>query len=111
MQLDVDRLRSDFPALASGTAYLDGPGGSQVPRRRAGAVAGALTGGLSNRGSVTASERRAEEVVGASRAGVADLLSCPPSGVVFARSMTQATYDEGRALSKEWRAGDEVVVT
>jgi len=42
---------------------------------------------------------------------VADLLGCDPGGVVFARSMTQATYDLSRALAKQWQPGDEVVVT
>jgi cysteine desulfurase family protein (TIGR01976 family) len=111
MQLDVDHLRRQFPALASGTAYFDGPGGSQVPRQVAHAVASTMGSGISNRGSVTAAEQRAEQVVTDARAAVADLLSCDAAGVVFARSMTQATYDVSRALSKEWREGDEVVVT
>ncbi|WP_110180689.1 cysteine desulfurase-like protein [Nocardioides solisilvae] len=108
---DVARVRADFPALASGVAHFDGPGGSQVPRQVADAVAATLTGGLANRGTVTAAERRAEDVVLASRAAVADLLGCDARGVVFARSMTQATYDVSRTLARQWREGDEVVVT
>lgn len=111
MPLDIARVRADFPALEQGVAYFDGPGGSQVPRQVAHAVAETLCGGVSNRGSVTAAERRAEAVVTGARAAVADLLDCRPEGVVFARSMTQATYDMARALAKQWGAGDEVVVT
>ncbi|MCD0486029.1 cysteine desulfurase-like protein [Streptacidiphilus sp. ASG 303] len=111
MSLDIDRVRACFPALASGTAHFDGPGGSQVPRQVAQAVADTLCGGLANRGTVTAAERRTEAVVAGARAAVADLLGCRAEGVVFARSMTQATYDMARALSRQWRAGDEVVVT
>jgi cysteine desulfurase family protein (TIGR01976 family) len=111
MNLDVARVRSDFPALQGGTAYFDGPGGSQVPRQVADAIAATMTSGLSNRGTVTASERRADDVVVGSRRAVADLLGCDPDGVVFARSMTQATYDLSRALAKQWAPGDQVVVT
>ncbi len=111
MDLDLDRVRSDFPALDDGTAYFDGPGGSQVPRQVAEAIAATMTAGLSNRGTVTASERRAEEVVVGARSAVADLLGCDADGVVFARSATQATYDVSRALAKQWVPGDEVVVT
>ena len=111
MNLDVDRIRSDFPALDEGIAYFDGPGGTQVPRQVADAIARTMTSGISNRGTVTAAEARAEEVVVAARQAVADLLGCDPGGVVFARSMTQATYDVSRALAKQWRPGDEVVVT
>jgi len=60
---------------------------------------------------VTASERRAEEVVVGARAAMADLLGCDPGGVVFGRSMTQLTFDLARALAKTWEPGDEVVVT
>lgn len=111
MELDVDRIRDDFPALHDGTAYFDGPGGTQVPTSVAAAMAATMTAGISNRGRVTAAERRADEVVLAARRAVADLLGCQPGGVVFARSMTQATYDVSRALAREWGPGDEVVVT
>jgi cysteine desulfurase family protein (TIGR01976 family) len=111
MSLDVDELRRQFPALGQGTAYFDGPGGSQVPRQVAHAVARTMGSGISNRGSVTAAEQRAEQVVAEARAAVADLVCCDASGVVFARSMTQATYDVSRALAKQWQPGDEVVVT
>jgi len=111
MHLDLDRVRASFPALADGTAYFDGPGGSQVPRQVAHAIASTLGAGLSNRGTVTVSERRAEEVVLGARAAVADLLGCDPGGVVFGRSMTQLTFDLARALSRKWGPGDEVVIT
>ena len=111
MNFDVDRIREDFPALDEGVAYFDGPGGTQVPRQVGEAIASTITGGISNRGTVTAAERRAEEVVVGARQAVADLLGCDPGGVVFGRSMTQVTYDVSRALAKEWGPGDEVVVT
>ncbi|HEU5038861.1 MAG TPA: cysteine desulfurase-like protein [Nocardioides sp.] len=109
--LDITRIRSDFPALADGVAFFDGPGGTQVPRQVAEAMAATMTSGISNRGAVTAAERRADEVTLGARQAVADLLGCDPGGVVFGRSMTQLTYDVSRALAKEWGPGDEVVVT
>ncbi|CAA9365014.1 MAG: Cysteine desulfurase [uncultured Nocardioidaceae bacterium] len=111
MTFDVERLRGQFPALAHGTAFFDGPGGTQVPRAVADAVAGAMTSGISNRGTVTDSERKAEDAVASARHAVADLLGCDARGVVFARSMTQATYDVARTLAPGWGPGDEVVVS
>ncbi|WP_240916974.1 cysteine desulfurase-like protein [Nocardioides sp. HDW12B] len=108
------RVRAAFPALSDtgdGTAYFDGPGGSQVPAVVARAVADAMTAGLSNRGTVTASERRAEEVVVAARAALGDLLGSDPRGVVLGRSMTQLTFDVARTLADDWGPGDEVIVT
>jgi cysteine desulfurase family protein (TIGR01976 family) len=109
--LDVLRVRAAFPALDHGVAHFDGPGGSQVPTSVAEAVARTLTAGVANRGTVTEAERRAETAVTGGRQAIADLLGADPRGVVFGRSMTQLTYDVSRALAKEWRPGDEVVVT
>ncbi len=108
---DVAALRSHFPALADGTAYFDGPGGSQTPRAVADAVAGTLVAGLSNRGSTTASERRADAVVLAARQAAADLVGGDAAGVVVGRSMTALTFDLARTLALGWGPGDEVVVT
>ncbi|CAM3296614.1 cysteine desulfurase-like protein [Kibdelosporangium persicum] len=104
-------MRAHFPALQEGVAHFDGPGGSQVPDVVADAVANTLRSGISNRGSVTASELRAEFVVATARQAAADLLGAQPAGIIFGRSMTQLTYDLSRTLAKQWRAGDEVIVT
>ncbi|MFD8493008.1 cysteine desulfurase-like protein [Amycolatopsis sp. NPDC059657] len=111
MAYDVTSVRKHFPALADGTAYFDGPGGTQTPSAVAAAIAETLTAGVSNRGRVTAAERRADAVVAEARQAVADLLGAVPDGVVFGRSMTQVTYDLSRALAKGWREGDEIVVS
>jgi cysteine desulfurase family protein (TIGR01976 family) len=108
---DVDAVRDLFPSLADGTAYFDGPGGSQVPTAVAAAVAGTLTAGLANRGSVTAAEQRADAVVSMCRRAMADLLGADRRGIVFGRSMTQLTFDVSRTLAQGWGPGDEVVVT
>ena len=111
MTYDVGRVRSWFPSLADGIARFDGPGGSQTPHQVADAVAATMTAGLSNRGSVTAGERAADEVVLAARAAVADLVGADPAGVVFGRSMTSLAYLMARTLATGWGPGDEVVVT
>jgi cysteine desulfurase family protein (TIGR01976 family) len=111
MSLDVARVRAAFPALDHGIAHFDGPGGSQAPQPVADAIARTLTAGISNRGTVTAAEQRADAVVREARTAVADLLGADAGGVVFGRSMTQLTYDVARALAKGWGPGDEVVVT
>ena len=111
MSLDVAAVRAAFPALDGQVAYFDGPGGSQVPRSVADAVAGTLCSGISNRGGVTAAERRADGVVLDARRAVADLLGADAGGVVFGRSMTQLTFDLARSLASQWGRGDEVVVS
>ncbi len=108
---DVARIRAHMPALASGVAFFDGPGGTQLPDFVADSMRTAMTEPLSNRGTMTQSERNAESIVLGSRLAAADLLGCDPGGVVFARSMTEATFMVARTLAKDWGPGDRVVVT
>jgi cysteine desulfurase family protein (TIGR01976 family) len=108
---DVAAVRAQFPSLVSGFAHFDGPGGTQTPRPVAEAVAAALAGPLSNRGSRTPGERNADGFAVEGRRALADLLAADPDGIVFGRSATQLTYDFSRTLAKTWAPGDEVVVT
>ena len=111
--LDVDAVRAQFPALSTGTAHFDGPGGSQTPVVVAEAVATTMTSSIANRGTVTAAEQRAESIVHEARAAMGDLLGTDPATVIFGRSMTALTMDLARtlAISQGWGPGDEVVVT
>jgi cysteine desulfurase family protein (TIGR01976 family) len=104
-------VRAQFPALRTGTAHFDGPGGTQVPEAVGRAVADTLTASIANRGSITAAEQRAEDVVLGTRSALADLLGADPRGVVFGRSATALTFDLARTLAAGWGPGDEVVVT
>ena len=108
---DVQALRAHFPSLAGGTAYFDGPGGTQTPDVVGEAMRKAITRPLSNRGRLTPAERNADDAVLAARAAVADLVGGVPEGVVFGRSMTQLTFDIARAMAKDWEPGDEIVVS
>jgi cysteine desulfurase family protein (TIGR01976 family) len=111
MSYDVVRIRSMFPALEAGWAQFDGPGGTQTPRAVGEAIAAAITGPLSNRGTSSPSERNAEQAVHGFRHAMADLVNGDPRGIVHGRSATQLAYDFSRHLAKDWRPGDEVVVT
>jgi cysteine desulfurase family protein (TIGR01976 family) len=111
MAYDVERIRSHFPALREGAAHFDGPGGSQTPDVVARAVSDTMTSAISNRGTVTRSERRAEQVVLDARGAMADFLGVDPAGVVFGRSATDLTFHLARTLGPAWGPGDEVVVS
>jgi cysteine desulfurase family protein (TIGR01976 family) len=108
---DVEAVRLHFPSLNEGAAHFDGPGGSQVPDVVGDAVRAALIGAISNRGTSTASARRADAIVLDARAAIADFLGADPTGVVFGRSMTQLTYDFSRTIAKSWNTGDEILVS
>src|SRR5689334_14899722 len=104
-QYDVAKVRAHFPALESGLAFFDGPGGSQTPRPVADAMHATMLGPLSNRGDLTVAQQHAERAVTEARAALADLLDATPEGVVFGRSFTQLTFDLSRTLAAGWGAG------
>ena len=108
---DVEKVRVCFPALAGGTAFFDGPGGSQTPTVVADAIRDAMLRPLSNRGHTSAAARNAEAIVVECRSAMADLLNAEADEVIFGRSMTALTFDVARTLAADWQPGDEVVVT
>jgi cysteine desulfurase family protein (TIGR01976 family) len=110
-EYDVAKVRARFPALESGLAFFDGPGGSQTPDVVAESVRSTLVSPLSNRGDLTIAQDNAERTVVEAREALGDLLGAAPGGVVFGRSFTQLTFDLSRAMAKDWGPGDEVVVT
>ncbi|MFI8006517.1 cysteine desulfurase-like protein [Streptomyces sp. NPDC086010] len=109
--LDVQAIRSCFPALKAGTARFDAPGGTQTPQQVIDAISGALSRPLANRGGLTEGGRNAEEIVAGARRALADLLGAEAGAVVFGRSATQLVYDLSRTLARSWGPGDEIVVS
>jgi cysteine desulfurase family protein (TIGR01976 family) len=92
--------------------YLDGPAGSQVPRRVVDAVTEYLLRTNANHGGVFQSSRESDAILQAAHQALADLLgSDDPETIAFGPNMTSLTFALSRVLGRTWRPGDEVVVT
>ncbi len=111
MKLDVEAVRACYPALADGYAYLDGAAGTQVPATVIDAISQAQARGLGNSGGAFPASQRADAITAECRSAVAALTGGEPDGVIFGPSMTALTYRLAGALAKDWRPGDEVVVS
>lgn len=111
MSFDVSRVRACYPALADGYAYLDGAAGTQVPQVVIDAVVGAYREGLGNVHGGFPASARSDGIVAGARRAVADLVGGVPEGVVLGPNMTTLTYRLAGALAKQWRPGDEIVVS
>jgi cysteine desulfurase family protein (TIGR01976 family) len=111
MSFDIERVRSDYPALAEGFVHLDGAAGTQVAAPVIEAIAGTLGRAVSNRGTAFEASRRSGEIVAAARAAVADLVGGAPGGVVFGPSATALTYTVARTMARGWEPGDEIIVS
>jgi len=114
---DVERCRALFPALSKRVAglpavYLDGPGGSQVPREVIEAVSRYLAGSNANSGGVFATSVETDAMLEEAHRAAADLVGTrDPGCIAFGANMTTLTLSLARALSRTWRPGDEVLVT
>ncbi len=111
MKLDVAAVRACYPALADGYAYLDGAAGTQVPAAVIDAMSRAQSAGLGNAGGAFPASARSDEITATCRAALAALTGGEPDGVVLGPNMTTLTYRLAAALAKDWRPGDEVVVS
>jgi cysteine desulfurase family protein (TIGR01976 family) len=109
--LDITRIRSSYPALDDGYAYLDGAAGTQMPSGVVEAISGAYLAGLGNLGGAFPASHRSGEIVRACRQAVADLVGGEPLGVILGPNMTTLTYRLAETLSRCWAHGDEVVVS
>jgi cysteine desulfurase family protein (TIGR01976 family) len=109
--LDLTAVRSQFPALATGAAYFDGPGGSQVPQRVIDAMAAYLRDSNSNLGGAFRTSRESDEVMARGRAAAADFTGGEPQGIAFGANMTTLNFQLAHAVARTMKPGDEIVVT
>ena len=108
---DVEAVRARFSALRTPLAFFDGPGGTQVPDEVIEAIASYLRDENANVGGEYSTSRATDALVARSRLTGAGWLGCSPEEVVFGANMTTLNFALTRAAAREWRAGDEVVVT
>jgi cysteine desulfurase family protein (TIGR01976 family) len=111
MAYDIERVRSAYPALSDGYAYLDGAAGTQVPAAVIDAIANAYREGLGNVGGAFPASERSAAIVAACRLAVAALTGGDPDGVILGPNMTTLTYRLAGAIAKQWQPGDEIVVS
>jgi cysteine desulfurase family protein (TIGR01976 family) len=114
--LDLTYVRSQFPSLAQTVnghpaAFLDGPGGTQVPQRVIDAISGYLRRDNANTGGAYATSRRTDAMIAEARAAMADFLHCGADEVAFGPNMTTLTFAMSRAIGRDLKPGDEIVVT
>jgi cysteine desulfurase family protein (TIGR01976 family) len=114
--LDLNYVRTQFPSLAQTVnghpaAFLDGPGGTQVPQRVIDAISGYLSHDNANTAGAYATSRHTDAMIARARGAMADFLHCGADEIVFGPNMTTLTFAISRAIGRELKAGDEILVT
>ena len=115
-RFDVRATRSRFPALAAREdgrpiAYLDGPGGSQVPREVLDAMQTYLERDNANLGGAFRASRASDGVIEAGREAIADFVGGHPDEIAFGANMTTLNFLLAHAVARTLEPGDEIVTT
>jgi cysteine desulfurase family protein (TIGR01976 family) len=112
MPLNEDFLSDAFPALRGDQVFLDNAGGSQAARHVAERLTAYLLGANVQLGASYAASVNGGEMVHAGRAALATLLNASrPEEIVMGATTTQLFGQLAQALSQDWVAGDEVIIT
>jgi cysteine desulfurase family protein (TIGR01976 family) len=113
---DIAWVREQFSSLklqvnGHAAAFLDGPAGTQVPKQVMDAVQNYFLTANANTYGAFLTGRRNDEMILSARAAMTDFFNCDANEVVFGQNMTTITFALARAIGRELKAGDEIVVT
>ena len=117
IDLDLHSVRRQFPALGlridgRPVVYLDNPAGTQVPQRVIDRTTSYWQTMNANQGGVFATSERSDALMLEVRAAAAAFVNADsPEEIVFGPNMTTLTFAVSRAIARELRAGDEILVT
>ena len=104
-------MRGRFSALQGPFAFMDAPGGSQVPDEVGDAIARALREASANLGAGYATSHRAKAILERAEAGAARFLGCDTEEIVFGPNMTSLNFMLSRTAGRAWEPGDEILVS
>jgi len=108
------RSRQDFPALAKypDLAFLDGPGGAQVPRAVVEAIADVYASCNVNTHGSFAPSREVDRRMLIARDVIAAFLGAEGGSCIsFGQSMTTLCFDLSVAIGRTLAKGDEILIT
>ena len=116
MNYDVQAIRKQFPAMERkingySVAYLDGPGGTQVPQRVIDKVTDYLIWHNSNTHGVFATSMETDNMLLEARKAFADFFGCSWDEVSFGANSTTISFNLAGAIARGLKPGDEVIIT
>jgi cysteine desulfurase family protein (TIGR01976 family) len=114
--LNPREIRRQFPALQEQyndrpAIFFDNPGGTQVHGSVIEAMTRYLVSANANTHGLFETSHRTDAVIVEAHKAMADLLGCEADEVIFGNNMTSLTFAMSRSLAREFRPGDEIVVT
>ncbi len=112
MPLDLNLVRRQFPSLDRPAVFFDNPGGTQIAKPSLDRINRYLLECNANHEGVFATSIASDEVLDEAHRAMADFYNAAsPEEIVFGNNMTTITLHISRSISREWKEGDEIVVT
>ncbi|MEZ5870502.1 MAG: cysteine desulfurase-like protein [Nitratireductor sp.] len=117
MSYPVEEIRKLFPALSlmdggKRRIYLDNPAGTQVPTPVGDAIRDAILYTNANLGGDFTTTRQASAIHLAAHQAMADMLGAAShEEIIIGLNMTSLTYQFSRMLARDWKEGDEIVLS
>ena len=115
-KFDVDYVREQFPCLCKTVnglpaAFLDGPGGSQVPKIVVDRISDYMFYRNSNGHGCFKTSLETMALQQEARETVAAFFNCEPEEVAFGESSSTNNFKLALALARDMKPGDEAIIT
>ena len=112
MTLNLSAIRKQFPSLDRPAIFFDNPGGTQIAKPSLDRITRYLLECNANHEGAFETSKKSDAVLDEAHAAMADFYNASsPEEIVFGNNMTTLTLHFSRSLSRDWKAGDEIVVT
>lgn len=112
MTLDLSVIRSQFPSLNRPALFFDNPGGTQIAKQSLERINKYLLECNANHEGAFATSIASDAVLDEAHRAMADFYNAAsPEEIIFGNNMTTLTLHISRSISREWKEGDEIVVT
>ena len=112
MTLDLSAIRNQFPSLNRPAIFFDNPGGTQIAKQSLERIKKYLLECNANHEGAFATSIASDAVLDEAHRAMADFYNASsPEEIVFGNNMTTLTLHISRSISREWKQGDEIVVT
>jgi cysteine desulfurase family protein (TIGR01976 family) len=112
MTLGLSAVRNQFPSLVREEVFFDNPGGTQIAKQSLDRMNRYLLESNANHQGAFATSMASDVILDEAHRAMADFYhAASPDEIVFGNNMTTLTFHISRSISRDWQAGDEIVVT
>ena len=110
--LDITRIRQQFPALKRDAIFFDNPGGTQIAQHSLDRITKYLIESNANHEGAFETSIASDAVLDEAHHAMKDFYNAGSADeIIFGNNMTTLTLYLSRSISREWKEGDEIVLT